>query len=166
MTSTTHPHARLLETFYTAFQQRDAEGMVRCYHPAIRFSDPVFHTLEGPRVGAMWRMLCERATSLEVTFRDVRADDRTGSAHWEARYLFSATGRHVHNVIEATFEFQDGAISRHADTFDLWRWSGMALGPKGRLLGWLPPVQKAIHQQAIRGLDAFEQAKGTAHASP
>ncbi|MBA3818811.1 MAG: nuclear transport factor 2 family protein [Deltaproteobacteria bacterium] len=159
MISATHPHAQLIETFYTAFQKRDAEGMVRCYHPAIRFSDPVFHTLEGPRAGAMWRMLCERATSLEVTFRDVRADATTGSAHWEARYLFSATGRQVHNVVDAAFEFQDGKISRHADTFDLWRWAGMALGPKGRLLGWLPPIQKAIHQKAVRGLAAFEQAK-------
>lgn len=165
VTTAPHPHAQLIETFYTAFQQRDPEAMIACYHPAIRFSDPVFRDLEGPRAGAMWRMLTERAPTLEITFRDVHADDRAGKAHWEARYVFSATGRNVHNVIDAAFEFQDGKIVRHADTFDLWRWAGMALGIKGRLLGWLPPVQNAIHHKAMRGLAAFEAQPATISAS-
>jgi len=157
-----HPNARLIETFYTSFQKRDAERMVACYHPDVRFSDPVFHELVGARACAMWRMLCGRAKELEIEFRDVQADDRTGSAHWEARYLFSATGRKVHNVIEAKFELRDGKIVRHADTFDLWRWAGMALGPRGKLLGWLPPVQRAIHAKAIAGLDEFERSRAAA----
>jgi ketosteroid isomerase-like protein len=157
MTTARHPHVELIESFYTSFQRRDAEGMVACYHPDIWFSDPVFHDLRGPRAGAMWRMLCERAQSLDITFRDVRADEAAGGAHWEARYVFSATGRDVHNVIEARFEFRDGKIIRHADTFDLWRWAGMALGVKGKLLGWLPPIQNAIHGKAMRGLEAFEK---------
>jgi len=150
-------HAALIETFYKAFQKRDASAMVACYHPDIWFSDPVFHDLRGPRAGAMWRMLCERATTLTLEFSDVRADDKTGSAHWEARYDFTATGRKVHNVIDARFEFADGKIIRHADTFDLWRWAGMALGPKGKLLGWLPPIKQAIHKNAMKGLEAFEK---------
>ncbi|PKL96597.1 MAG: DUF4440 domain-containing protein, partial [Gammaproteobacteria bacterium HGW-Gammaproteobacteria-7] len=32
-----------------------------------------------------------------------------------------------------------------------------ALGSKGRLLGWLPPVQNAIRQQAAKGLAAFQK---------
>jgi ketosteroid isomerase-like protein len=157
-----HPNAKLIETFYTAFQQKDAEGMVACYAPDVRFSDPVFQALEGPRACAMWRMLCARAKELEIEFRDVQADDRAGSAHWEARYLFSATGRKVHNVIDARFEFRDGKIVRHADTFDLWRWAGMAMGAKGKLLGWLPPVQQAIRRKAQGGLDEFERKQAAA----
>ena len=80
----------------------------------------------------------------------------TGRAHWEARYLFSATGRKVHNVIEAAFEFRDGLIVRHADSFDLWRWAGQALGAKGKLLGWSPLVKNAVHKTALKGLDAYE----------
>jgi ketosteroid isomerase-like protein len=156
MTAAAHPNAELIETFYAAFQRRDAEAMVACYAPDVWFSDPVFHDLRGPRAGAMWRMLTARASSLEVTFRDVRADDHVGSAHWEARYVFSATGRSVHNVIDARFELRDGKITRHADTFDLWRWAGMALGAKGKLLGWAPPIKNAIHKTAMRGLEAFE----------
>ncbi len=159
-----HPNAQLLESFYQAFQKRDAEGMAACYHPEIWFSDPVFVELRGPRAGAMWRMLCERATTLEVTYRDVTADDRTGSAHWEAKYLFTATGRSVHNVIDATFGFRDGKIVRHADSFDLWKWLGMALGPKGKILGWLPPVQAKLRSTAMHGLDAYEATSSEVQA--
>lgn len=155
----THPNSQLLETFYEAFARRDGEAMAACYAPDVQFSDPVFPDLRGPRAGNMWRMLTERAADFELTFRDVTADDRTGRAHWEATYTFSATGRRVHNVIDATFEFRDGKIVRHADRFDLWKWAGMALGLKGKLLGWAPPVQGAIRKLARRGLDAYEAKK-------
>lgn len=150
-----HPNAQLIETFYQAFQRRDPEAMVACYAPDIWFSDPAFGDLKGPRAGAMWRMLAERATDLTVEFSGVSADDKAGKAHWEAHYLFSATGRKVHNIIDATFEFRDGKIARHADVFDLWRWSSQALGLKGKLLGWSPIVKNAVQKQANKGLDAY-----------
>lgn len=156
MLSASHPNARVIETFYTAFQRRDPAGMVACYAPDVRFSDPVFQDLRGPQVGAMWHMLAERAASIQLEYRDIAADDTAGRAHWEARYNFSQTGRAVHNVIDATFELRDGKIVRHIDRFDLWRWAGMALGLKGKLLGWAPPVQRAIRKTALGGLAAFE----------
>ena len=158
-TDAAQENAALIERFYGCFTKRDGAGMAACYHPDVVFSDPVFEDLKGPRAGAMWRMLTARAKTLEVTFRDVKADAETGSAHWEAKYLFSATGRNVHNVIDARFWFKDGKIVRHEDTFDLWRWSGMALGAKGKFLGWLPPVQQAIRKQAIGGLEQFLAAE-------
>lgn len=150
-------HAKLITTFYEAFQRQDAEAMAACYHPEVRFDDPVFRDLHGERAGNMWRMLCTRAADLQVTFGDVRVDGDQGSAHWEATYTFSATGNAVHNVIDATFTFRDGLIATHQDRFDLWRWSGMALGLKGRVLGWAPFVQGAIRKQAMAGLDAWEK---------
>ncbi|UQA55273.1 nuclear transport factor 2 family protein [Polyangium aurulentum] len=155
-----HPNEELVTRFYTSFQRRDAEGMVACYHPDITFSDPVFPGLVGGEARAMWRMLCERGKDLEIEFRDVHADDSRGSAHWEARYTFSGSGRRVHNVIDATFEFRDGLIFRHTDRFDLWRWSRMAIGPAAALFGWLPPMQGAIRKKARTGLDAFIGARG------
>ena len=83
------------------------------------------------------------------------ANDTDGSAHWEARYTFSVTGRTVHNVIDSRFTFRDGLIVTHTDTFDLWRWSRMAIGPKAVLLGWTPFVQKAIRSEARRGFDGW-----------
>jgi len=134
--------------------------MAACYTPAAQFHDPVFSDLTGWQIAAMWRMLCERASDLEITVADVAAGRDAGSARWEARYTFSATGRHVHNVIAASFSFADGKIARHTDRFDLYAWARQALGLKGLLLGWSPPVQQAIRAQAARGLDAFIRKNG------
>jgi len=150
-----HPNEELIETFYTSFQKLDAEAMVRCYHPSIRFSDPVFPNLAQAEVSAMWKMLCSQAKNFELTFADVEADERTGKAHWEARYDFSATGRRVHNKIDARFEFQDGKIIRHTDSFDFWKWSRLALGPVGLLLGWTPLLRKKVQRQAAERLAGF-----------
>ena len=147
-----HANAELLTGFYEAFARRDGAAMAACYHPEARFSDPAFANLEGPQPGAMWRMLCHRGKDLEVVFSDVKADDATGSAHWEATYTFSTTGRKVHNVIDAAFRFQDGLIIEHTDSFDFWTWSKQALGAPGLLLGWTGFLQKKVGAEAMKGL--------------
>ena len=43
----------------------------------------------------MWGMLCATAKNFELAFSGVEANERTGKAHWDARYDFSATGRRV-----------------------------------------------------------------------
>jgi len=150
-----HPNAVLLTGFYNAFAARDGDAMASAYTANADFSDPVFTDLHGKEVGAMWKMLCSRAKDLRVEARDISADDRTGKAHWEAWYTFTKTGRPVHNVIDATFEFRDGKIAVHRDVFDLWRWSGQALGTPGKLLGWSPIIQGAVRRQAKEGLAKY-----------
>ncbi len=147
-------HLQLLESFYTAFQHGDYAEMVACYHPDIHFSDPVFTDLRGNQAKAMWHMLCQRGKDLQVIFSDVQADGKLGRVHWEALYPFS-TGRKVHNVIDATFAFQNGLIIRHQDSFDLWRWTRMALGPLGWFLGWTPVVQQRVRKTAVASLHKF-----------
>lgn len=146
-----HPHAELIDRFYTAFARRDADAMVACYHADVRFTDPVFD-VSGDDAGAMWRMLCERGEDLVVTHSGVVADAERGSAHWDATYTFSATGRRVRNSIDATFEFRDGRIVRHVDRFDFWRWSRQALGVPGLLLGWTPVLRRKVARRAVAGL--------------
>jgi ketosteroid isomerase-like protein len=151
-----NPNAQLLERFYTAFAARDGETMAACYHPDAAFSDPVFTQLRGPRAGHMWRMLTERGADLEIVFSGIEADDTRGKAHWEATYTFSATGRKVHNVIDATFRFEDGHIREHQDVFDFYAWTRMALGPMGVLLGWSGFLQNKVRDQAETGLQKWE----------
>ena len=154
-----HPNAQLIQNFYTAFQNRDAAGMAACYHPDVVFSDPVFPHLESARAIAMWQMFCARAekSGLRLEFSNIQADDQSGRAHWDAHYTFGQTGRPVLNQIDAAFTFRDGKIIKHTDSFDLWKWAGMALGPRGQLLGWTPFVQAAIRKSADRGLEAYIQ---------
>jgi hypothetical protein len=152
-----HPNEQLLETFYSAFAAREHAAMRACYQPQAEFADEVF-TLKGKEVGAMWHMLSAGANDLQATHRDIQADDARGRAHWEARYTFSATGRYVHNIIEAEFRFEAGRIAAHRDRFDFWRWSSQALGPTGQLLGWTPLVHNRVRATARARLDRFIQA--------
>jgi ketosteroid isomerase-like protein len=151
-----HPNAELIRSFYAAFAKRDSAAMNACYASDVEFHDPVFQTLRGDDAKRMWRMLCARAKDLNVVASNIEADDREGRAHWVATYTFSGTGNRVENRIDASFVFKDGKIVKHQDRFDLYRWARQALGLKGVLLGWLPPVQAAVRKQAAQGLRAFK----------
>lgn len=150
-----HANEAIIEEFYRCFKQLDGEGMAQCYHEDIVFNDPVFQNLKGPMVGNMWKMLCSQAQGFELTYSELRADDTAGNAHWEAKYLFSRTGRNVHNKIDASFVFKDGKIIQHHDDFDFWKWSSMALGPIGMLLGWTPMLKNKVKKQATANLEKF-----------
>ena len=148
-------HAELIERFYTAFGAGDAAGMAACYHPEVTFHDPAFGELKGWRAAAMWHMLTSRSTDLRLEHSAVAAEGDAGSAHWEAWYTFSATGRSVHNVIDAAFTFRDGRIHTHTDTFDFWRWSRQALGMPGMFLGWSGFLSNKVRGTANGGLDQW-----------
>ncbi|TSE03625.1 MULTISPECIES: nuclear transport factor 2 family protein [Aquimarina] len=145
----------LIETFYTALNNRDANTMISCYHEDIIFIDPAFGELKSDRAKNMWRMLCKNGKDLKIAFSQVEADENTGKAHWEAWYTFSKTGRPVHNKIDAQFEFMDGKIIKHIDHFSLHRWASQAMGWKGNLLGGTGFFKKKLIQQTNRMLDKF-----------
>jgi len=155
-----HPNAQLLTDFYSAFQRKDPQAMAACYHPDVEFSDAAFPGLRYARVTSMWRMFCETGKDLDISFRDIQADERTGRAHWDARYTFRATGRKVLNRIDAEFEFKDGKIIRHTDRFDFWAWSRQSLGPAGLLLGWTPFLRNKVRAMAGSTLDKYMKERG------
>lgn len=144
----------LIKKFYTAFANLDAETMASCYHPDAHFEDEAFN-LDGADIGHMWRMLCSQATGFSLEFSDIQCSDSSGTAHWEPRYDFSVTGRQVHNIIDAKFEFRDGLIYRHYDRFDFWRWSREALGLPGVLLGWSRLLRNKVRKTANGNLRRF-----------
>ena len=154
-----HPNEELIDGFYAAFARGDHETMAAAYADDATFTDPVFRTLDADRARAMWRMFCTSGNDVALTHSGVRADDRRGSARWEATYEFPKTGRTVHNVIDASFEFDGGRIVRHTDRFDLYRWTRMALGPAGVLLGWTPIVQNQVRAQARAQLERFQSGR-------
>ena len=155
-----HPNAALLRGFYEAFSQCDGPAMGAVYHDDATFSDPVFRGLDGKGAAAMWAMLTSRSTDLKVEFSGIEADDSRGKAHWEAWYTFTATGRKVHNIIDAEFTFRDGKVASHVDTFDFYRWTRMALGPMGVLLGWTPIIQNKIRKTAGGQLAKYRTKHG------
>lgn len=151
----------VVETFYKAFNQLDAETMVSCYHQDIVFEDPAFGILKGERAKNMWRMLCEsqKGKDFKVNLSNVNTNNAKGSASWEAFYNFSKTGRKVHNIIDAEFEFKDGKIIKHVDDFNLYRWSKQALGFKGFVIGKTKYFRNKLKVQTNRMLDKYEKNK-------
>ena len=92
----------------------------------------------------------------ELEFSGIDVNATGGKAHWEAHYLFSATGRKVHNIIDGTFTFTpDGLIATHRDRFNCWRWSRQALGLPGVLLGWSPALKRKVRSTAAGNLKKF-----------
>jgi ketosteroid isomerase-like protein len=160
----THPNAATIERFYEAFAALDAAAMAACYAPDARFRDPVFSLDGREQIMAMWSMLAEatRKTGRDVwklEYSDVHAEGDEGGAHWEAHYRFSATGRLVHNKIDARFVFRDGLIVAHLDDFDFWAWSRQALGAPGWLLGWTPMLRNKVRAQAATKLALFKAGR-------
>lgn len=145
----------LISRFYDAFARLDHETMAASYAPGATFEDPAFGRLEGDEIGAMWRMLCKAATDLEISYRDVTCDSDAGSAHWDADYTFSRTGRKVHNEIDARFTFENGLIKTHRDSFSMWRWMRQAVGPIGLVLGWTPILPALFRRTARAQLEKF-----------
>lgn len=147
---------QVLESFYDAFQSGDAAKMGACYHEQAVFSDPAFQNLNSDQVKAMWAMLIERSDgNLDIEYHSVIADGQVGQCTWEAKYLFSKTGNNVHNIIHATMEFEDGLIKKHTDVFNFWRWSSMALGTPGKLLGWTPYLRGKVSSMAMKSLKDY-----------
>ena len=159
MSSTNAATHALLERFYSAFAKRDGATMAACYAADSQFTDPAFE-LRGPWIGAMWRMLCERAQDFSLEYRILEAGPEQGKVQWTARYLFSQTGRRVVNHITATLQVRDGLIQRHVDRFSFWRWSRQALGLPGLLLGWSQLLRAKVRMQALKGLTAWVDKHG------
>lgn len=152
---------QVIGNFYLAFKNLDADKMVMEYHDDVVFSDPAFGILHGEHAKNMWRMLCssQKGRNFRIEFSDVAGFENKGSAHWEAYYVFSRTGRRIHNIIEAEFEFKDGKIIKHTDTFNLYSWSKQAFGLKGILIGWTDFFKTRLNEQTNRLLLQFENNK-------
>jgi ketosteroid isomerase-like protein len=147
----------VIESFYDAFARLDGAAMEAAYAENATFRDPAF-TLSGrARIGGMWRMLTDVTRDKGKDVWRLEASAITeNSAHWEAHYRFSATGRMVHNIIDARFVFdKDDKIVEHVDTFDFWRWSRQSLGTPGLLLGWTPFLRNKVRATAAKNLDGY-----------
>jgi hypothetical protein len=100
----------LIQKLYDSFGLRDGDAMAQCYAPSATFADPGFGELHGEEIGGMWRMLCATNSQLTVSVSHIVTDDASGSANWEARYLFDPKKKSIVNKISATYRFEDGLI--------------------------------------------------------
>ncbi len=156
-----HPNETKIRDFYKGFAEKNPKAIIEFYSQDVEFSDPVFPKLKGAEVPAMWSMLAERlgnGSSIELV--EANADEQKGSAIWVASYQFSKTGRQVKNRIKTEFDFQNGKVVRQKDRFPFWKWTRMALGLPGFILGWTPIVQGKVRSEAGKNLQHYLKKKG------
>lgn len=146
----------IIDSFYSAFQENNADAMNALYHADATFEDPAFGKLNALQVKAMWSMLIERGgKDLKIEFKIIHEDEQSGQAIWQAWYVFSKTKRPIHNVIRANFKFENGEIIDHQDQFDFWKWTRMALGAPGILMGWTPFLRNKVRNESLRLLSKY-----------
>lgn len=145
----------IIESFYKAFQALDSKTMNSLLDENIVFEDPAFGKQKGERAKYMWQFLCENANDFKMSFSNIEADKKNGTAHWEAKYVFKTTGNKVHNIIESKFEFKNGLISKHKDNFDLKKWVKQAMGSAVGFIGGSFLMKKAVRSQSNKLLDKY-----------
>ena len=152
---------QLIETFYTGFQQLNADKMNSCYSEDIVFFDPIFGLLRGEEVKSMWQMLCKNATNFSLTYGNIiELDEEYCTCDWVATYTLSANGKTIVNKIKANMRFENGKIAEHSDAFSVHNWSKQAFGIPGVLFGWNSLFQNKIKNKAKQNLLKFIKAKG------
>lgn len=156
-----HDNKLIIQQFYNAFQQLNAAEMNACYTDDIIFSDPVFMILKGDEVKCMWEMLCKNAKGFSLTFSDIELlDEEYATCKWQAKYIFSKTGKKVTNNAKAYMRIIDGKITEHSDAFRLSSWLSQALGWKGVLFGWTSFMKRAVQNNAKKNLLRYMEEKG------
>lgn len=149
---------QIITDFYSAFKAGNAQKMGALYAQNATFEDPAFGQLTAEQARAMWSMLVESSKGqLDIDFSEVTGTKAGGTAHWEAKYTFGKTGRKVHNKIDAQFEIQHGKITKHVDHFNFWKWSSMALGLPGTLLGFTPIIKNIVRKNVHNLLRKYMQ---------
>lgn len=139
------------QRYWQALGEKDAEAMAACYADDARFRDPIFH-LTGQDIGKMWMGLFGGADDLEIETGALRQVEGAWRGQWVASYTFTKTGRQVHNVITTTMRVRKGKIVEQIDSFPFWKWSRMALGLPGLVLGWSPMMRRKVRKMAARRL--------------
>ena len=148
--------------FYAAFQQKNANGMIDCYHQDLQFEDPAFGKLSYLQTCSMWKMLCESAKDLSIEFSIQKSEDDYAEVRWIAEYTFSKTGRFVRNEITAQLKFKDSKIIQHTDIFDLFKWAKQAMGLQGWLIGSTPFFRKKLQHKTNYQLAKYMQKNNPA----
>ena len=144
---------RLIERFFAAFQNLDADKMNACYSDDIAFYDPMFELLRGDEAKAMWEMLCKNAKDFSLQYDSIKnLDDGYYTCNWTASYTFSKTGRRVVNMCKAHMKIENGLITEHSDGWSIHKWSSQAFGFTGKLLGWAGFFRRRLKNTAKRNL--------------
>ena len=117
------------ETFFAAFKTRNHEGMNGLYAHTenVVFSDPIFVDLDIDETLSMWLMLLGgKSPKWDFAYEIVSVEGEKVTIDWMADYVYTQTGRDVHNVVRTEMIVRDGKIFSQRDNWDLCAWTTQA----------------------------------------
>lgn len=145
----------LMHKFYGSFSNSDADGMIACYDDNITFKDPAFGELKGERAKAMWQMLLAKKTDAKIKYEILQVSKDSACVEWIANYTYGPEKRNVTNHVHAYFKIENNKITKHRDSFCIWKWSQQALGTSGYLFGWSALMKNKIQNKTNKLLNDY-----------
>lgn len=145
-TATATP-AEVAAKFYTAFQNRDLDGMRALYATNATFHDPIFDLHGRDETMKMWGGVFQKGKHATLSYDVVKSDASSATIKWKADYQLG--GRPVHNESLTTLTVKDGAITAQKDDWSWSKWAHQAL-PLGPLVD--VPLLKNLLIALIRKL--------------
>jgi hypothetical protein len=151
-----HPNVVLLERFYTGIQNSDIAAIRTCYAPNVVLLRPglwrATRRQDGSDVGHVIQPRRAPADHLQRPIR--RRLHRLGTLGSPLRVRQDrAPGPQPDHL---RISLRRARVAEHRDSFRVYRWAAMAIGPVGRLAGWTPLLRSALHKETVRLLDRFQ----------
>ena len=138
--------------FYDAFSAANIEVLKQLYDKKLIFNDNIFVNLDYNETISMWSSLLVGNKNMSIKYEIKKYSEKYVEVEWIADYLFTSTNRNVKNIILAKMEIDQGKIINHTDNFDFYKWSQMAFGITGVLIGWTSFFKNKVRTEAYNKL--------------
>ena len=143
-----------IHRFFTAYQNKEYTTMQNCYSKDAVYNSPIYGLINAEHVKAMWEMICKTNEEESLHFEKIELlDHEYTTCDWSLAYYY--TNRRINNKIKSYLRLENGLIIEHTDAFDLYKWSRMAFGLTGLLIGWSKFFQKKIQKSTRNKLSEF-----------
>lgn len=138
--------------FYDAFSVANIDVLKQLYDKKLIFNDNIFVNLDYNETISMWSSLLVGNKNMSIKYEIKKYSEKYVEVEWIADYLFTSTNRNVKNIILAKMEIDQGKIINHTDNFDFYKWSQMAFGITGVLIGWTSFFKNKVRTEAYNKL--------------
>lgn len=138
--------------FYDAFSVANIDVLKQLYDKKLIFNDNIFVNLDYNETISMWSSLLVGNKNMSIKYEIKKYSEKYVEVEWIADYLFTSTNRNVKNIILAKMEIDQGKIINHKDNFDFYKWSQMAFGITGVLIGWTSFFKNKVRTEAYNKL--------------
>ncbi len=138
--------------FYDAFSAANIDVLKQLYDKKLIFNDNIFVNLDYNETISMWSSLLVGNKNMSIKYEIKKYSEKYVEVEWIADYLFTSTNRNVKNIILAKMEIDQGKIINHTDNFDFYKWSQMAFGITGVLIGWTSFFKNKVRTEAYNKL--------------